>query len=448
MNLTRHGKAGFVQPIHNRLSGCFRTPPIRRLICVLAWLVAVVCRGDAGADAFYAPPPNAGAQLPADGIFPQGRKLAFMGFSGDPARDLTNGFTVAGPVYHNQTAYLARCASNSWPAVAQIGLPKSALTAADQSIWRQQIQTQVRVVAGDKNIAWWAVIPEELRPWNRIEMDYLQVACAAIRTNDPQHRPIYLYNPNHRNAQTLAPIARQVDIVAKGCYVNNTGHKRDRVWVRWSVEQEIAAIQKAGRPGAIPLLNPELSQDTEPSEDKEIRAWVRHDVYLGLATGAKGVLIWSLHPRTEVQRTWQLWYDAYAECGRELNGPHGLAQVFLFGERRSDLKVRLVTGEATSRVTLGGTVEAGTTSEAERATREVKLPAWTSVEYAYGNSRWLFIINSSNDSSRFEISGWPKNSQMTDAMTDMPILLGAGSRQFIDLPAYGVLGIRFRNLGQ
>ena len=59
--------------------------------------------------------------LSSDGIYPHGRKLAFMGYSGDPARDLANGFTVAGPVYGDQTPYLNRCFEHGWPVVAHIG---------------------------------------------------------------------------------------------------------------------------------------------------------------------------------------------------------------------------------------------------------------------------------------------------------------------------------------
>ena len=417
--------------------------------CFLFWLLTATCRSEVAADVFYAPPPEAGAQLPADGIFPQGRKLAFMGYSGVPARDLTNGFTVAGPMYGNQLPNILNCVSNGWPVVAHIGLhlkltdPKSAGKLPDKIALQQEIQKQVLQFAGKKEIVWWAVTPEELRPWRPAEMDYLKTVCDAIRENDPQHRPIYLYNPNHRDAQTLAPIARQVDIVAKGCYVNSTGHKQNRAWVRWSVEQESAAIRAAGRPGAMPILNPELCHDPDPAEDGEIRAWVRHDVYLGLASGAKGVLIWSLYPREGVRRTWQLWYDAYAECGRELNGPRGLAQVFLFGERRSDLKVRQLAGEAVADVTLGGKVEPGTTSEQERAAREVKLPAWTSAEFACGDSRWLFVINSANSSARFKINGWPSDVRAEDAFTGADIPLKDAGGLTINLPDYGVFAVRF-----
>ena len=387
--------------------------------------------------------------LPADAIYPRGRKLAFMGYSGNPGRDLTNGFTVAGPAYGNQTPYLERCFTNGWPVVAHIGLRLSfvgktpAQSRFDEVALRQQIETQVQALAGHKEIVWWAVQPEELRPWRAEEMNYLSVVCQAIHDTDPQHRAIYHYNPNHRNADTLLPIARQVDILAKGCYVNHVGRKRDRAWVRWGIEQELQAIGRAGGSNAIPLLMPELCQDPEPAEDKEIRNWVRHDVYLGLCSGAKGVLIWSLYPRKEVCRTWQLWYDAYAECARELNGESALAQVFLFGERCSELKVRLVKGESTARLTLGGSAEPTTTSSAERAKREIKLAAWTSAEYAYGGCRWLFLVNSANSPATFAITGWPKGSCAQSTFTGSAVSLADATPLQLELPAYGVTAICF-----
>lgn len=372
-----------------------------------------------------------------------------MGYSGNPSRDLTNGFTVAGPVYGNQMPYLERCFSNGWPVVAHIG-PRitfadkaPAKYRLDEAALRQQIKAQVQALAGRREIVWWAVTPEELRPWRSEEMKYLSIVCQTIRDTDPLRRPIYHYNPNHRNADTLLPVARQVDVLAKGCYVNHVGRKRDRAWVRWSIEQELEAIGRAGRSNTIPLLMPELCQDPEPAEDMEIRDWVRHDVYLGLCSGAKGVLIWSLFPRKEVKRTWQLWYDAYAECAKELNGTRALAQAFLFGERSSDLKVRLVKGESTSGLTLGGGTEPTTTSVAERAKREIKLVTWTSAEFAYGGGCWLFLVNSANSSAVFTVIGWSRGSRAEDAFTGSPLRLADAAPLQLELPAYGVAAIRF-----
>lgn len=425
---------------------------LRRLGLAAGFLFLAVtcCRTAPQTDAFYVPPGNSGARLPSDGIYPQGRTMAFMGYSGEPARDLTNGFTVAGPVYGNQLPYLLRCESNGWPSVAHIGLRVSFIEKnsvryeLNEPELRRVIRKQMASLASFKQIAWWAVTPEELRPWRDDEMNYLRLVCEVIRENDPRRRPIYLYNPNHRDAAALVLVARWVDAVSKGCYVNTVGRKRDRAWVRWSVEQELAAIKSAGRTNAFALLNPELCKDPEGGEDGEIRAWVRHDVYLGLSSGAKGVVVWSLYPRKEAQRTWQLWYDAYAECGRELNGPLGLAQVFLFGERRSDLTVRLVQGESIMSVTLGGEAEPNTTSEQERAARKVAVPTWTAAEFAWGDSRWLFLINSANSPAGFVVSGWPAASSASNLFERVNIPLPESGALPLSLPPYGVMALRFQ----
>ncbi len=411
----------------------------KRLTCPMLGALALL---------LFQPLENASA-AEAGGIYPRGKTLPFLGYSGDPARDLTNGFTVAGPVYGDQLPYLRRCFSNGWPVVAHVG---PHITFNDKSpdkyklnvaALRAEVEKQMQELAPHKEIVWWAVTPEELRPWRKDEMNYLEVVTAAIRAHDPLQRPIYLYNPNNRDAKTLEPIARQVDVLGKGCYVNSSGKKRDRSWVRWSVEQEVAALGAAGRPGAIPLLMPELCKDPEPSEDLEIRAWVRHDIYLGLASGAKGVLIWSLFKRKEVKHSWQLWYDAYAECARELNGRRGLAQVFLCGERRANLKITQTRGGDAASLTLGGGIETNTTSAVEQARREIKMPSWTAVEYCHAGDNWLCLVNSANSPAAFTVRGWPTGARAQNACDDVAIELPAGAPLQLELPAYGVTMLRF-----
>ena len=118
------------------------------------------------------------------------------------------------------------------------------------------------------------------------------------------------------------------------------GRKRDRALVRWSVEQEIEALKAAGRTDAIPLVMPELCRDPEPNEDTEIRAWVRHDVYLGLASGAKGVLInvtgGDDMTLLDVNTATSLIYD---EAGEDANIIFGLVKDPSMG---SDVKVTLI----------------------------------------------------------------------------------------------------------
>jgi len=403
------------------------------------------------ADPFFRATQPAPAELPADGFYPRGQRLPFMGYSGVPARDLTNGFTVAGPCYGNDVPYVRMCASNGWPVVAHLSHgpcftdkdPAKNYT-LDEAALRASVAEEVRALAPLKEIVWWAVQPEELRCWRKNELRYLEVVCDTIRANDPLKRPVYHYNPNNRTRDTLLPIVRQIDVVGKGCYVNSSGKKRDRAWVGWSVEQEVEAIKAGGRRGAIPLVMPELCKDPEPGEENEIRNWVRHDVYLGLAKGAKGLCLWSLFKRREVAKTWSLWYDAYAECGRELNGSRTLAQVFLFGgEPAAKLSVKLVSGVEQSAVRLGGAAggEAVTTTDQERREREQKMASWTAKEFVYGGDHWLFLINSSNDPATFEVAGWPKGARAENAFDALSVALLAPLR--LNLPAYGVMAFCF-----
>ncbi len=405
----------------------------------------------AGTKPFFRAVSSVSSDLPADRFYPHGRRMPYMGYSGVPARDLTNGFTVAGPSYGDDRPYVRMCASNGWPVVAHIshGITFTSKDPAknytlDEPSLRMNVAAEVRALAPLKEVLWWAVQPEELRPWRKDEMRYLAIVCETIRANDPLQRPIYHYNPNHRDAATLAPIATHVDVVAKGCYVNYSGKKRDRAWVGWSIEQEVAAIREAGRTNAIALVMPELCKDPEPGEEQEIRAWVRHDVYLALAKGAKGLCLWSLFKRKEVAKTWSRWYDAYAECGRELNGPAGLAQVFLFGgEPLAKLAVRQVSGGAATAVRLGGDAEAGTTTEQERQARELRMASWTAREYVSGGEHWLFLINSANDPAAFEITGWPVGATARNAFTSEPAALPGAAPLRLNLPPYGVVALRF-----
>ncbi len=428
-----------------------RCPSAQLRIAIVTMLSLLLCENSLVPVSISAEPATQASDLPADGIYPRGRKLAFAGYSGDPARDLANGFTLAGPVYGDQQPYLERCFANDWPVIAHIGPNITFNDQApnkyklDPASLRQEVEQQVKELAVHKQIAWWAVRPEELRPWRTAEMQYLAIVCETIREHDPLGRPIYLYNPNHRTASSLLPIARHVDMLAKGCYVNLVGRKRDRAWVRWSVEQTVKALEAAGRTDAIGLVMPELCRDPEPDEDEEIRAWVRHDVHLGLASGAKGVLIWSLFKRPAVRRTWQLWYDAYSECGRELNGELGLSQVFLFGERVTTLKVQPTSAPAADTITVGGDVEVTTISEQEREQQEIEIPSWTAAEFVYEGSHWLWLINSANTPATFQLSGWPSEPRVWDAFTGKKIDVGTGSPWELTLPASGVTAIRWTN---
>ena len=410
-------------------------------------------RAPATVDEFLRPPAKDLAKgLPADGIWPKGRRMLWAGYSGKPERDLAQGFSVVGPAYGvSNQRQVEDCGKAGLPVIAQVGGFETLAGGKWETVAsvpldevRRRTAGHVRSLAKNRSIIMWAVQPEELRPWRADEMAYLKAVTETIRANDPLGRPIFMYNPNNRDVTTLANIAPQLDVVAKGCYATAHGHKDDRGWVRWSVEQLVASAAK-GRPGSWALVMPALSSDPDEKDLPLIRPWVRHDCYLGLMAGAKGMLTWSLFPRPEVKKTWQTWYDAYAECGREINGPKALGEVFLFGEPRDDLAVAPDEPRPPHAMNPGvKSRERNTTRAMEGAFGMIHL--WTKAEYQLGDRHFLFLANSSPSATSFKVRGIPSAGLAArDAFDGHEVALpAAGSPLELRLVPWEIRAIEFR----
>jgi hypothetical protein len=397
---------------------------------------------------FFDPAPDAGASLPADRIYPQGRIFPFSGYSGKPEREKANGFTMHGPVYGDKKLEALEANEKAGlPFPYTIGLDMKfhsdkplALTEAEI---KAAITQQVAEVASRTNICWWYLAPEEIRYWRKNETAYLKAASDAIRAADPMKRPIWMYDPNHRDAKALIQTGAHLDLIGKGCYVNYAGYQDRRVWVRWSMEQEVEAIRQLGG-HRIPLLLPELIKDPDPALFGQIPAWVRHDVYCGLIHGAKGVVIFSLFKRAGVRQSYDIWYEAYAAAARQLTGERKLGEVFLFGEPRRDLTVKQLSGPAT--VALADktkTVEAKSLSDREKAAMSLKYPAPSWRELARSTSRYLFVCNSSPEPVRVAVSGFPPASAIEEADTGAAVEAADKMAIEFGLPAWGVRTLKF-----
>ena len=86
------------------------------------------------------------------------------------------------------------------------------------------------------------------------------------------------------------------------------------------------------------------------------------------------------------------YYGAYSECARQINGPLNLGHVFLFGERRNDVKVRVTSGPA--RV-------------ATAHKEPVEYPSVAMLDVSHGEDRYLFLANSANQPVGVAIEGLP-----------------------------------------
>ena len=298
---------------------------------------------------------------------------------------------------------------------------------------RERIGAQVREAAQNDRVAWWYLKPEELRSWRRHELAYLEAAARTIRENDPRKRPVWMYDPGHRNAAGLAQTARHLDIVGKGMYVNYAGMKDSRVWCRWTIEQQIQAIAEAN-PGAMPLAVPEMFRPPEESDLALIPSWVRHDVYCALVAGAKGVVVFSFARRENFAPAREIYLESYLRVAEELCGDANLGQVFLFGERRNQLRVAVTAGSPTVVMPFGS----GGVKE------PIEYPSVSYLEAAYDNENFLFLVNSAREAVRVEVSGLPDAGvAAADAFAPANPPARIYGKYLCDLPALGVAGWRF-----
>ncbi len=341
--------------------------------------------------------------LPSDKLYPQGTVFPIGGYAGNIDREAANGFTFYGPSYGRKPGQYALAKEHGLFAIGHVGIDmnfhargnKPILELSSDEVY-EKIAAQVDALAPDENIAWWALYPEELRFWIVSEMDYLKAATQAIRDHDPLGRPIFMYEPNNRDAASLMETGYLQDIIARGMYPNGCGQKDDRVWCRWAVEQQrLASEGLENQPFYIAV--PEMYIEPDTKERVLIEDWVRHDTYVALIGGAKGVFIYSLSTRPNFP-SHGYYYAAYAKLARELAGDLGLGQVFLFGERLDALSFEVVSGpEAISpKVGFGGVTDV------------VSYSPLSTASMAYEDERYLFMANSANESIAVIIEGIPE----------------------------------------
>ncbi len=286
-----------------------------------------------------------------------------------------------------------------------------------------EISRQVKDAVDHPAIVLWYLQPEELRPWRKNEMEFLETASKAIREADPKKRPIWLYDPAHADASRLAAIVPWVDYLGKGTYPNYVASRDQRIWVRWSIEQEIEAIKKADSK-AIPLLVSEMYHDARhppltPEDIARIPQWVAHDNWLGLITGAKGIIVFSLRQRPSLPpEAWQAYYKAYEELGKHILGANALGQVLLFGETRDDISVDVTSGPAEVKLIYppGGVKD------------PITYPSVSHRNIAYGPERYLFLVNSANEPVTIVVGGMPYASVKAQNLLakDEPFDIGEG----------------------
>ncbi len=433
----------------------------RWTVAIAASVLLVAAAGSSGAQdpslkEFFRPAPDLAASSPPDKVYPQGRifpmtMFSVGGISGGkaPEKDLqaalkrykAYGFTMMGPQYELNDRILDDAKAQGLKVLYTVGMPLKfhakpppEFTAQDVE---KAIKTQVLKVARDPQIGWWYLQPEELRYWRKNEMMYLETAADTIRRTDPLKRPVWMYDPGHRVAEGLSHTAKRLDLCGKGLYTNYSGQRDSRIWVRWSIEQEIEGIKQSGA-SAIPIAVPEMFQQPDPEHLVMIPKWVRHDVYLSLVAGAKGVVVFSLRKRPKFAAH-EAYYSAYGQVARELCQTPGLGQVFLFGERRKDIRVEVLEGpkQIAPKEGTGGI----------RPPARKYLPA-SILDVAHKTGRYLFTVNSANVPVRIRVKGLPDEKILGEDVfgSTQPLEIKQGTFE-LQFDPLDVKAIRFRPAG-
>ena len=304
---------------------------------------------------------------------------------------------------------------------------------------REQVTAILDDPIANATIARWTLTPEELRHWVPSEMRDLNVASETVRAIEEErglaHRPFWMYEPGHRNAAALKITGEYQDIVSKGTYLTS----RLRGWERsgfaiWSYEQ-IASAAKSLRtiPQTVLQLSADFQDPLTGTDPVEIRRVLRHDAYLALVMGMKGLNVWSMAENRLNLTTHNEQFQAYASVAQDLTGDLDLQKVFLFGEPRQDLAIGVAIG----------------TNEFQYTDSSGTSFTFDTLHYfnaALGADRYLFLVNSTEQVMDVSISGLPPNYLLDDlfAGTTTEMYQSAVTRR---LDVLGVAALRFRALG-
>ena len=384
---------------------------------------------------------DAGADLPADRVYPLGRIFPFTAFSGHDVAEMraqhcSLGMWVYGSrsIQHYVKAAKEARFPVAYPVTAhQDGKPASIHTLSGKGAkvdWKAvcaDLEAQVKTALAEYSdcIAWWYFQPEELRHWKSNEMRLLREVKRIIQELDPLKRPVWMYNPNHYGAESLKHYTPILDILGKGMYVNYSGHRDQRVWARYSCENQARAIAETNSK-AFPICVPEMFQEPPEGRLDDIPAWVRHDVYTGLLCGCKGVAIFAFSKRPKFSADARDTYlEAYDRAARELAGP--LGQVFLFGRPASTLK----------HVQTDGPREV----ELKLSKNTLKFPPVKALEMEHRTGRYYFLVNSATEAVALRVEGLPKGLKvrLRDAATNRVVRDNVEGSWEAVLPPLGVL---------
>lgn len=263
-----------------------------------------------------------------------------------------------------------------------------------------ELKADIERLAAHDAVAWWD-LPEEQRFWRKNEYQIVKDLSAWTRKSDPRKRPNFMYLPGHYRAEAVANYVAYLDIIGTGTYTEYA--HQPRAWVRWRTEETIRGIDLAGykigpdylngqkTPIGIPMLfGSDLSK---AGLITPVEAY--HDFWSCIASGAKGILVFSYwHKRDQpvFETTWQ---DGYRRAALNLTSGSDLDQAILFGD---DVELDVAVTKGSPRTS---------TFRPYGLDEDISLPSVNVLGKRYEGKLFVIAVSSQERPVTAKISGLP-----------------------------------------
>lgn len=332
------------------------------------------------------------APIEARLIYPQGDLFPVMLYSvaeDHLASVKDQGFNLV-HTYGYAESWLKSVGENGLFALVPLG------TYDQRDLWNESFaQSYIDAHEGYESLAWWN-LPEEMTWTVDWKLNQVKDLAAWIRRYDGRNRPTYEYLAGNYIAYDIRNYVPYVDIIGIGAYVDY--NEQPRQWIRWAVKQVTAGIEEAGYKVGNDYLGNErvpvavLQMFIEGGTHIQNGQESYHDVWSAVCAGAKGILIFSHHYRTQFPPEV---YQAFCKAAVQLTGKHDLGRVVLFGEDLGGISAKVTKGPATTPPfdSWGG--------------KNIVLPTINMMAKQHEGTRYIFAVNDVDEPVTVRFGGLP-----------------------------------------
>lgn len=383
-------------------------------------------------------------KLPAHRVYPMGQKMMITAWGAQSRSDLdklkNSGFTMQGPIWNTgdisyletvkdyglRAAHRVYTGSNSKDAaLLSKALKDPAQRTSIVKRMKYEIQRVIKNPVYNSVVDIWLTGAEELSArgsalntagnpkasgWDSTynELWYLDQFQKSVNQYDPQKRPLWMSDVTGTNKAQMTRTHRYLAMVGPQVYLgrinpNGGGYTTDAVM--GSIARTIAATAETLntkypklRPHAATAsldlyYEPIPSRDTPEMLDKITEHWI----YVGLNNGLQGFQLYAWYNYPAMDKQTKAWMKAaYLKHVKRLTD-HGLDYAYLWGDRRDDLDIEIVSGPAKAH----------------------GYPSISMANIQYGKERFVMLANSVDSPVQVKISGIP-----TDCVKALDIRAG------------------------